>query len=316
MVRKVIQRYRELPFAILHAHHIEGLLVALLARKLGRLPVPIIYDAHTAIGEELGQYGPALFRGLAHRVGEWLDQLPPSLADHIITVTDDLKELFQNPGRYSVPPISVISNGLEEDFIHRARSHQRRVVSERLVFAGNLAAYQGLEALLSAFARVHSARPEAELHLLTDDDFSAYRPTCQALGIMDAVKVRPCGLTELPGELAEAGVLLNPRMECSGIPQKLLNYMASGRPIVSFAGSAKVISSEREGLVVPNGDIDGFAQAVLRVMTDPVLSHQLGEAARDRVQQSYTWSAAARQVETVFESALTKYNANSNRYRS
>ena len=49
-----------------------------------------------------------------------------------------------------MPPISVISNGLEEDFIHRARSHQRRVVSERLVFAGNLAAYQGLEALLSA----------------------------------------------------------------------------------------------------------------------------------------------------------------------
>ena len=71
--------------------------MALLARKLGRLPVPIIYDAHTAIGEELGQYGPALFRGLAHRVGEWLDQLPPSLADHIITVTDDLKS-FSEPG--------------------------------------------------------------------------------------------------------------------------------------------------------------------------------------------------------------------------
>ena len=50
--------------------------------------------------------------------------------------------------------------------------------------------------------------------------------------------------------LAAADVALNPRVHSSGTPQKLLNYMAAAKPVVSFEGSAKGLTHERDALIV------------------------------------------------------------------
>ena len=65
-----------------------------------------------------------------------------------------------------------------------------------------------------------------------------------------------------------------PRVECPGLPQKLLNYMAAGKAIVSFAGSAKLLEHEVTGLIVPNRDIAAFAKAIVRLSDDPTLSRR------------------------------------------
>ena len=65
--------------------------------------------------------------------------------------------------------------------------------------------------------------------------------------------------------LVQADVLLNPRSRCAGIPQKLLNYMAAGRPTGSFAGSSKIITDRVHGLVVENDDVQAFADAMLEL---------------------------------------------------
>ncbi|HTC24518.1 MAG TPA: glycosyltransferase, partial [Gemmatimonadales bacterium] len=88
---------------------------------------------------------------------------------------------------------------------------------------------------------------------------------------------------------------------CSGVPQKLLNYMAAAKPIVSFAGSGGLLEHGRTGWLVPDGDTEAFGGAVLHMLDEPELAHQLGAAARRHVADHYSWDRSARLVESVYE---------------
>jgi len=173
-----------------------------------------------------------------------------------------------------------------------------------MVFAGNLAAYQGIESLLRAFAFARRAQPNLRLRILTDDSFDAYEPLANELGIRDGINIARVGLPELPRELAAADVAVNPRSDSTGLPQKLLNYMASGCPIVSFPSSTRHIAHERNCLLVEDRDESGLARAILRLLEHPELAHQLGSAARACARAEFGWDQTAGRIEQVYEGVL------------
>jgi len=144
------------------------------------------------------------------------------------------------------------------------------------------------------------AEPAARLRLLTDGDFTPLRALARELGILSRVEVMAVSYAELPRQLRAAAVLVNPRTECSGVPQKLLNYMASATPVVSFAGSAKMLVHEVCGLVVEDADIPALATAIIRVIRDPELGARLGRRARALVTEQYSWDQTAARVERVY----------------
>ena len=93
-----------------------------------------------------------------------------------------------------------------------------------------------------------------------------------------------------------------PRVECPGLPQKLLNYMAAGRAVVAFAGSAKRVEHGTTGLIVPNHDVGAFAAAILRLAGDPAEAQRLGRAAQAFVAATASWPTAAERCERVYAS--------------
>jgi glycosyltransferase involved in cell wall biosynthesis len=118
--------------------------------------------------------------------------------------------------------------------------------------------------------------------------------------------VLPDGFGELPLRLADSAIAVLPRVSCPGIPQKLLNYMAAGKAIVASAGSAKVLEHERTGLIVADGDVSGFADAVLRLAGNPQLAEELGRAARETVEKEFSWEGAAERLEPVYRRLTAK----------
>ena len=77
-------------FDVMHAHHLEGLLVALPSRL--RHGVPIVYDAHTMLSSELPSYGPSFTKRVVSTVGRWFDGVLPNAADHVASVTTDIRD--------------------------------------------------------------------------------------------------------------------------------------------------------------------------------------------------------------------------------
>ena len=288
-------------FDVIHAHHVEGLLAALPTRLHSKLP--IVYDAHTMLASELPSYGPKRSRSLVHKFGGWFDGVLSRQPDHIVAVTADIQTRLVDDHGLSPSAVTVVTNGVEiERFIVPPPPLDGVV---RIIYSGTLAPYQDVDLLLEAFARAWRQRGDLRLVFSVSSSFKSYSAHAARLGIRDAIEVIPDNFEELPERLAGSAMAVLPRMQCDGIPQKLLNYMAAAKAIVSSAGSAKVIEHERTGLVIPNGDVDAFAKAILRLAANPQYGQELGRAAREHVAANYSWGQAAERVECVYDAVTT-----------
>lgn len=288
---------------LVHAHHYEGLLAAMMARPHG---LPVIYDAHTTLGSELPTYDLGLPAAVTRRIGQALDRRLPRHAAHTVAVTEAVQARLVELGAVRAERITVVPNGIEPEMfaLPPDRESPGETGTQVVMYAGNLAPYQRLDLLLEAFAKVRHQRPRARLVIASLSSFEPYRDLARSLRVDDAVAVRQAGFRDLPSVLAGADVVVSSRLECDGIPQKLLNYMAAGRPIVAFEGSFASLVHERTGLCVANGDTNAMAAAILRVLGDPTLARRLGDAAREQVHDGCSWKDAGLRLEAVYERVL------------
>jgi glycosyltransferase involved in cell wall biosynthesis len=100
-----------------------------------------------------------------------------------------------------------------------------------------------------------------------------------------------------------AGLLLSYR---EGLPRSLVEAAAAGRPIIAsdVTGCREVIRDGIEGLLVPLGDIDATADALMRLAQDAALRARLGAAARRRFMERFTEQTVERTVTGLYRSLL------------
>lgn len=299
----VIRRHR---IRLVHCHHYEALLIGLTLRKF--LPITVVYDAHTLLGDELAYYTSSAFESPINRFGTFLDRTLPKRADHILPVTEEIHDTLAAYAKgHDRASMTIVGNGLEEATIRSFRRHAGNVRRGRIVYAGNLAAYQGIDLLLEAFASVAGKKREANLVLVSQKPHEPVVEMARTLGIADKVTFVDSAKADLPKELCSAEVLVNPRIKCPGYPLKLLNYMAAGRPIISFESSGKNLTNGIDSRLVSDGNVPGFADAVLNVLSNPTLGDRLGAAARETVFLHYSWEAIAKRVDAAYDHALATH---------
>ena len=301
MLAALLRRlHQEIGFDLVHAHHYEGLLVASHALR----GIPIVYDAHTLLASELPTYRLALPRRWVRAVAPWLDGHLPRRADRIIAVSETIRHALTTLHGVAPERTDVIPNGVEwERFpVEWGTTPDGPTV----IFTGNLAPYQGVDLMLQAFALLHARRADARLTIVTDSPFTPYEALARRLGVRAVVDLRRATFPEQPAILAAATVAVNPRVQCDGIPQKLLNYMAAGLPIATFESSSGPLRHEVTGLRVPDGDTVAMAEALERLLTDRMLARTLGDAARDQARREFSWEQVAVRVEEVYQKAIAK----------
>jgi phosphatidylinositol alpha-mannosyltransferase len=81
----------------------------------------------------------------------------------------------------------------------------------------------------------------------------------------------------------------------------LLEAMAAGTPIVAsdIHGYKGVVRRGREGLLVPPRDSKGLAEAIMRLLDDPVLRAQMGSAGQARA-EDFSWPRVTAKVEEYY----------------
>jgi glycosyltransferase involved in cell wall biosynthesis len=292
--------HHEIRFDLVHAHHYEGLLVASHALR----GIPIVYDAHTLLTSELPTYPLGLPRRAIRALAPWLDGHLPRRADRIIAVSEGIRRALTTLGASAPERMSVIPSGVEwERFqVEQGMTPDGRTV----IFTGNLAPYQGVDLMLEAFAVLRARRADVRLMIVTDSSFTPFDALTRRLGVLAAVDLPRATFPQLPALLAAATVAINPRVQCDGIPQKLLNYMSAGLPIVTFEGSAGPLRHGVTGLCVPDGDTAAMADALERLLTDRPLARALGDAAREQARREFSWNQVAARIEQVYRDAIAE----------
>lgn len=299
---RVVRKYR---VDLIHAHHYEGLIAGgLVARLTG---VPLVFDIHTLLASELPQYKLSLPASFLRWIGNLLDHTLPARADHIVTVTDSLRRKLVEEIGIPSARVTTVYTGIEEGFDRQPRPALESA-QRTLIYTGNLADYQGVDLMLKAFRVVLDQRPDTFLKIVSGSPISPYQAMIRNLRLEDKLIVENANYFQLPAVLHSAMIALNPRPQADGLLAKLLNYMASGRAIVSFSGSGEIIQHERTGLLVPGRDPDLFAGAILRLLADPDFAHKLGAAAQSTVQDVFVWEKSVMLFEAIYDKLVNKHS--------
>jgi len=181
----------------------------------------------------------------------------------------------------------------------------------RIGWIGSFGPWHGAEVLIRAL----SVMP-AEVDLLMIGDGSL-RTACQSLadelGVSSRVEwtgaLPHCDALQL---LFRCDLLASPHtplpgQEFFGSPTKIFEYMALGRPIVASALGqiAEVLEDGRTARLVPPGDVQALANAVVELLKRADRGAALGRAAQSEARRRHTWEHRAVDVLNALQGAVT-----------
>lgn len=282
---------------VIHAHNVEGTAVALAAAG----GIPVVYHSHGLLEAELPSYLPRWLRALGARAGRVVDRALPARASVTIALTETGRAALiaagADPERVHVVPPGV---AVEEVDRNRARALRDRLCAggeALVVYAGNADAYQGLDTVLDATARLDPAlRVRLVFALTTGPRHLPAQAARRGLG--DRVAFLDAGWEETALLLAACDAAVVPRPDAHGFPMKLLNVLALGAPAVVHAASAHGLCDGQTALLAE--DAAGFARALDRLLRDRALARRIGTAGRDHARKAHDPSRMASRLERIF----------------
>lgn len=244
------------------------------------------------------QYGRGGLTGLIDRLRSRRDVSIARRFDSFVVLTDEDKNYWGPMPNITVIPNAALPMPLQSDCSAR-----------RVIAVGRLDFQKGFDRLVDAWKLV-KADPASEGWRLDIFGQGEWRDMLQARiaekGLADSAAVNaPTG--DIAAEYAGSSILAM-TSNYEGFPMVMIEAMSAGLPVVTFdykCGPRDIIAEGTDGVIVPNGDIRGFADALLRLMADGALRRRMGRAAT-AVTDRYSEESVMRQWTALFESLTQK----------
>jgi glycosyltransferase involved in cell wall biosynthesis len=284
-VGRLVRRFRP---DVIHAHWLipQGL-AALVAG--GRVPM-----LATTLGGDL--------YGLRDPVSRRITRAVVRRATAVTTMNEEMRQqliaLGAEPSRCLVLPM-----GAKTEAVRRRAKMQERV-SGRLLFVGRLVEKKGLAVLIDAVRQVGDRG--FELCVVGDGPLRGELET-RAQGL----PVRFLGALsadELADQYGQAAIAVFPSVRAAsgdqdGLPVALLEAMAAGCAIVAsdLPGLAEAVEDGVTGRLVPSGDVEALASAVVGLLAGHEERARLGRAAAQRSDGFSVTTVGRRYVELLDE---------------
>lgn len=196
--------------------------------------------------------------------------------DYLITLTDDDTKDYDKIFSGSGVIVRKITNSIPKFTGAISKLNEKVVLA-----AGRLAPQKGFDMLIEAFSKVNKYYPDWKLKIF---GFGREKNNLQQL-ISDYRlynHVYLMGATQdMESELSKSSIYaLSSRFE--GFGMVIVEAMQCGVPVVSFdcpKGPAEIISNNIDGILVENGDVDAFADALIELIGNEEKRRQLAENA-------------------------------------
>ena len=279
-IGRVRDTLRRQGFEVLHLH--EPMTPAVCVAALSFAQCPVVATWHAA--GDLGWMRPAV------KVwGFLVERIDARIA--VSRMAAESAERWLGPGFEIVPNGVVVPEHADPG----GREHQ-------IVFIGRHDSRKGLPVLLRAWPEIRRATG-ARLRLIGTDPLQ-YRLLQSRLRFdedgVDVIGVVPNEVRDR--ELASAKVFVSPALGGESFGMVLVEAFATATPVIAsdIPGFADVAVPDAATLV-PAGDPDALANAVVALLSEEDRRVAMGRAARKLAQERYAWPDVAASLERIYE---------------
>lgn len=185
-----------------------------------------------------------------------------------------------------------VGSGIPDEFFS-----VRRREGEHLLCYGRFDLFhKGIDTALAAFARVREHHPGLQLCIAgRGKDEDAVRAHARALGVGPATCIVAGVSREQVLELMGGALALVMPSRLEGLPMVPAEAMAAGVPVVAagVGAVAEVVDPPHGGIIVPPGDPQATAAALLALLDDPARRERISQTARQSARR-FSWDLVAR----------------------
>lgn len=238
------------------------------------------------------QYNRSGLMGLADKYRAMMDERLVRKFDRFVVLTEEDAKMWGE-----MPNIRVIPNAA--NFIAQKYSG---CSEKRVIAVGRLDYQKSFDRLILVWEKVHEKMPDWRLDIFGQGEWKAMlQGMIDERGLQDCVRLN--GPTKDIGkEYAESSMLVM-SSHYEGFPMVMIEAMACGLPAVCFdfkCGPRDIIVEGENGLIVPDGDVEGLAEAMIRLMKDEELRKRMGENAK-KVVETYSEEKVMRKWVSLYE---------------
>lgn len=292
-------------YDILHSHSPPPLMSFFGVRSSKKKEVPFVLTYHCDL-EIPHTFGPLIVNIYQRTFGTYT----VSKSDKIITTTTSYGATSKAVWHQDA---DIIPNAVDEERFHPSNdgSQIRKKLGledEKLItYVGRIVYHKGLE----YFVRAANFLKDENVQFLlvgTGDFRSELEDIIKRERLED--KVMFAGRVpneDLPNYYAATDIFVLPsvsRLEAFGIVA--LEAMASSVPVIvsDIPGVRDVIVEGKHGLLAEPMNSENLAGKIRTLIENPDMAERMGKNGRKRVEERFTWSKVAEEIEGVYESVL------------
>jgi glycosyltransferase involved in cell wall biosynthesis len=286
-------------YDLIHAGE-EAVFIAMFFKFL--YGIPYVYDLDSSVAQQLVESKPFLHKFSKEFI--WLEgkAIRHSLAN--LPVCNALADLCNKNHSRKTVTIHDISQLKNPDVLPSGKLKKELGISDLiLLYCGNLEPYQGIDLLLDSFSLASRQTKKVDLVIIggADGDIQFYKEKASILGIDNRTHfLGPKPFNQLDEFLAEADILVAPRIRGINTPMKVFPYLHSGKPVLlTDLYTHNQILTNNEACLAPANPI-GFSKGILDLVENESLRRRLGKNGREFVEKNHTYSSHQKRLHGVY----------------
>lgn len=286
-------------------------LIALFHKCFGRKK--FVFDHHDLSPELFSIRFDPKKKSLAYKILLLLERQSFRMADMVISTNESFKKIAIKRGGKSAESVVVVRNGPDlHRFAPRTPSEALKCGRKYMVcYVGVMAEQDGLDYLLRAIDYIVNSRKRSDMTFVligSGDIVDNLKQMSESMGIADYVvftgRIDDDELLATYLSTSDVCVAPDPKNDlndnCTLI--KIAEYMAIGKPVVSFDLHESKYTAQSAAVYAENNDCADFGDKVIQLLDDPARRDEMGKIGRQRVMEFLSWEHSRKELIRAYDS--------------
>lgn len=239
-------------------------------------------------------------KGLGYQAILFVERLTYFFAKHVIVTNESYKEIAQQRGKKKEDHITVVRSGPDLSKIKLCAPKESVKKGFRFLvgYVGVMGQQEGIDLLLKSVEYIVKKKKRDDIRFC----IMGSGPALDELRVLNKTLDLE-RYVEFPGRVSNefladvlntADVCVNPdipsEMNDKSTMNKIMEYMAFGKPIVQYTLKEGQFSADRSSLYAKNTDTNDFAEKILWLLDHPEEAKEMGQFGRTRVENELSWN--------------------------